>query len=51
MKNNKRHKTRKHKDQKRGLIKNNLKIMKNTCMNFRKMHKSLKLAIDTKLKN
>ena len=30
MKNKKRHKTRNHQDQTRGLIKNNLKIMKNT---------------------
>ena len=39
MKNNKQHKTRKHQDQTRGLIKNNLKIMKNTmnAWDFRKM--------------
>ena len=54
MKNNIQHKTRKHQDQTRRLVKNNLKIMKNT-MNawiFEKCKKIfLKHAIDTKLKN
>ena len=34
MRNNKRHKTREFKDQTKKIIKNNLKIMKNTMMNF-----------------
>ena len=60
MKNNKQHKTRKHQDQTRGLIKNNLKIMKNTmnAWDFRKMQenffKSMQLTpnlkIDSRLK-